>query len=292
MRLDALKSVLSLAILALGGSVCTAAAQQQPATIPTELAFALLDNSMNAYGSRAPTISVGHAPPDMPASLTSADGGIVLGGIEFPERATVVLSFTLPVNQVLASFDRQLLAHGWAPPPPPPNQRGGFVSGNFSFGRGNVYCGDSGVAIISSVPAPGGGTYLRIQHTRNKAQSLCNPRLLTTNFRKPQLEFPPLLPPVGMSQHGGGGSSGSDRMEISTRLAGPGEPLDVLTHYLKQLESAGWKVSAPISAEGLAAASTRTKDGEGLEWTGTMTVTRVTSTEVEVTLNMLRPSER
>jgi hypothetical protein len=268
------------------------AAQQQPATIPTDLALALLGNSASVYGSRTPRITVGQAPAGVPASLTAADGGVVLGGVEFPERATVVLAFTLPATQVLAAYDKQLLARGWAPPPPPANERGGFVSADFSFPGGNVYCADSGVAMISSVPAPGGGTYLRVQHMRNKDRSVCNPRLYTPGSRMPHLAFPTLRSPVGMSQRGGGGCTGSDRTEISAHLVGAGEPLDILTHYVKQLESAGWKVGTPVSADGLAVATTRTKDSDGVDWSGAMTVTRVTSAEVEVTIQMMRPSER
>jgi len=146
--------------------------------------------------------------------------------------------------------------------------------------------------MISSVPAPGGGTYLRVQHMRHNDRTVCNPQRYTLNPRMPHLEFPMLRSPVGMTERGGGGCSGSDRTEISAHLVGTGEPLDILTHYVKQLESAGWKVGAPVNADGLAVATARSKDSDGVDWTGAMTVTRVTSAEVEVTIQMMRPSER
>ena len=284
-------SVISLVVLALGWSATRTASAQQPATIPTDLALALIDNNTNAYGSRAPRITVGQAPARVPASLTSADGAVVLGGIEFPDRATVVLSFTLPANQVLAAFDKQLLAHGWSPPPPPPDERGGFVSGGYSSSWGNVYCADSGVAMISSVPAPGGGTFIRVQHMRNAVRSVCNPQRYGASYNMPVLKFPALFPPVGMEQGAVGSCGGSDRFEISTRLVGAREPLDILTHYVKQLESAGWKMGAPLSGDGMAATSARTRE-DGVDWTGTITATRVTPSEVEVTIHMMHPSER
>ena len=285
-------SALSLALLMFGGStICTAAAQQQPASIPADLAHALLAVNTNE-GGRVPKIIVGQAPVGVPASLTSVDGGVVLGGLEFPEHATVVLSFTLPPNQVRAAFDKHLLAHGWTPPVLPPNAGGGFTSGEFSFGA-NVYCADSGMATIATVPAPGGGTYLRIQHTRNTDRSICNPRRFPMNPGMPRLHFPVLRTPPGMQQRGGGsGGNGTDHSQIETRLIGASEPLDILKDYLKQLESAGWTVGAPINADGVAAASAKTRDSDGVDWSGVMTVTRVTSGEVEVALQMMRPAER
>lgn len=281
-------SAFSLVVLAMGASItCTAAAQQQPASIPTELALALIENSPNAYGRGAPKVIVGQAPAGMPASLTSADGAIILGGIEFPGRATVVLSFRQPESQVLTAYDKQLLGHGWASPPRAPNERGGFVSADF-FLLGTVYCADSAVAMVTSVPAPGGGTYLRVQHMRNNYRMICDPRAYAQNLAVAQLDFPTLLQPVGMANEGTGGCSGSDRTQITARLAGAGEPLDILTHYVKQLETSGWKIGAPLSADGVAAASLSATDKDGVNWKGSITVNRVTSNEVDVTLQMMR----
>jgi hypothetical protein len=282
---------LSLALLVLGRNATrTAAAQQQPTAIPTELALALIDNSTSAYGSRPSRITVGQAPLGMPASLASADGAVVLGGIEFPERATVVLSFTLPANQVRAALDKQLVARGWAAPSP--NERGGFVPGDYSSLWGLVYCADSSVAMISYLPAPAGGTYVRIQHIRNNARTACNPQRYAPMDRMRSLKFPTLRPPIGVEQRGAESGFASGRVEISSRLVGAGEALDVLTHYMKQLESAGWKMGGPITADGTAVAAASTKDSNGVDWNGAITVIRLTPSEVEVTIHMLRPFDR
>ena len=81
--------------------------QQPPAVIPTDLALALIDNGggMSMSGNRPPRIVVGRAPDGMPASLTSAEGGTVIGGIEYPDRATVVLAFTIREAACLAWLD-------------------------------------------------------------------------------------------------------------------------------------------------------------------------------------------
>src|SRR4051812_28875694 len=58
-----------------------AASQQQPATIPTELAVALLDHGESQSGNRTPRIVVGRAPAGIPASLTQAEGAVIVGGV-------------------------------------------------------------------------------------------------------------------------------------------------------------------------------------------------------------------
>src|SRR5689334_7487107 len=119
-----------------------ARAQEQPATIPTELALALMERNLDAYGSRMPAIIVGHAPDGMPSSLTTLQGATILGGLADLHGSVVVLKSSLPPNQVLTAFDRQLLGSGWDPPPPPDVERGGFVS-NMYTSSGSLYCSDS-----------------------------------------------------------------------------------------------------------------------------------------------------
>src|SRR5204862_5521183 len=135
--------------------------------------------------------------------------------------------------QVLASFDKELVARGWTPPPLPVDGHGGFVSVGYPSMWGNAYCADSATAFVSFTPAPGGGTYLKVQHTRNRERGICNPHPETRAFRQP-FKFPTLLPIAGMSQEGGGGCSGSGNSEIATRWTGGREPLEVIAHYAKQ----------------------------------------------------------
>ena len=46
--------------------------QQQPATIPTELALVLLDHGESLSGNRAPRIVIGRAPDGIPGSCTDS----------------------------------------------------------------------------------------------------------------------------------------------------------------------------------------------------------------------------
>ena len=270
-----------------------ARAQEQPSTIPTALAVALLDRGESASGNRSPMIVVGRAPSGIPESLTAVEGGVVLGGVDFVETATVVLTFTRPPNQVIVALDKQLAARGWRPPPPPSSsQRGGFVSAGYGYDLGSAYCGDSGTALVSYAPAPKGGTYLKINHSRTTERGICSPRRqLMISQELQQLEFPRLLPPNTMMQRGGGGCSGGRDTEISTRLEGPLGVADVAAHYLKQLDSAGWKPTAPVTSGDVTLSSLSTKSSQGQQWIGMLIASRV-GTEIDVAIRMARIGER
>src|SRR5881628_2536809 len=127
-----------------------AVGQQQPPTIPTELAVALLDHGESQSGNRTPKIVVGRAPSGIPSSLTTAEGATVVGGVEYPRSSIVVLSYTRPPNQVVLAFDRELAASGWRPPRPvenPYGAEGGFVSSEYFTGMdgapATMFCSDS-----------------------------------------------------------------------------------------------------------------------------------------------------
>ena len=265
--------------------------QQQPATIPSELALVLLDHGESLSGNRAPRIVVGRAPDGIPRSLTTVDGAVIVGGIEYPRMAIVVLAFTLPPNQVLKAYDKHVLRAGWKTPPPRPTEGSGFVSTGYSFDWGNVYCGDSGAVQVGYSPAPNGGTYLKVENSRNTEHSICAPRD-PMMFRGPLFKFPALQPPAGMSQRGGGGGSGGDNVETSARLMGVLDPPDIVAHYVTQLDSAGWKMGAIAPSGSAVVAYAEAKDSVGTLWTGALTAWRISPFEVEVNIKMARPSQR
>lgn len=273
-----------------------AIAQQQPASIPTELAIALLERDQGFGIERAPKLVVGHAPAGISGGLTGADGAIVLGGMEYPNMAVVVLAYTLPPNQVMLAYDRLITSRGWAPPPPPADiNRGGFVSSNYSYGGsgwGGAYCGDSGFVMVGYSPAPQGGTYLKVQQIRNREQSPCTPHPERYVLRGTLLKFPPLLPMSMMSSQGGGGSSGGDYAEISARLQGALAVADVTAHYSKQLAAYGWTVGTPLSTAEVAITPLATKDSTGVPWKGAISALRSTQSEVQVVIHMVRATER
>lgn len=272
-------------------SVPPAKAQQQPATVPTELAMVLLDRGGSFTGNPTPQIVVGRAPSGIPGSLTSANGAVIVGGIEYPQAATLVLAFTLPPNQALKAYDEHLLAAGWKPPPPFPGQGSGFVPSGYPAAAGKMYCADSGAVHVTYVPAANGGSYLKVDNNRNTQHSYCAPRD-PNMLRGPSFKFPTLVAPPGMSQQGGGGGTGGDNVETRARLLGALEAPAIVAHYAKQLDSAGWKMGTIATSGSLAVMPAAAKDSAGTLWVGALTAWRISPTEVEVNIKLAHPSQR
>jgi hypothetical protein len=70
------------------------------------------------------------------------------------------------------------------------------------------------------------------------------------------------------------------------------DPPDIVAHYVKQLDSAGWKMGATATSGGAAVVPAEAKDSAGTLWTGALMAWRITPFEVEVTIKMARPSQR
>ena len=267
--------------------------QEQPATIPVDLALALINQFPDAYGSRPPVIVVGRAPAGLPSSITSLPFASVLGGLVDSRGTLVVLKSTLPPNQVLTSFDKQLTAAGWGPPPPPPNQdRGGFIGSPYEGSFGNIYCADSSAVTVDYSPTPQGGTYLKVRHTLDVERNFCTPHRVAMMAQLPALKFPVLLPPPGMVQRSGGGGSGGDQISTSAQLFGPLQPTDVIPHYVKQLRAGGWKMGNLASSGDVSIVSAEVTDPEGKLWRGALMARRISDTELEVSMQMNRATGR
>ena len=264
--------------------------EQNPASIPTELALALLEGAEFGSG-RQPRIVVGHAPEGMLESVMSFEGGTVIGGLTSERNAIVIFAFTLPPNQVVLSLDRQLLARGWTPPPSPESTRGGFVSSAYVSAFGNVYCRDSMPLFVTSLPAPAGGTYLKLAQRRDR-DFVCRPRE-GERFSAVEFKYPVLLVPPGMSSHSSGSSSGGGSSSINTRLTGPLKPAEALAHYRAQLDAAGWLTRSPgTSGADAAIAYVEAPDSTKVVWRGMLTAVQIAPSEVEVEIQMRRSRER
>jgi hypothetical protein len=276
-----------------GTSRLSRAQEQNPPSIPTELAQALLGRG-EYDPARGPRLFVRRAPDGMPQSLTSFEGGTVLGGLEDGRSAVVVIAFTLPPNQVSLSVDRQLRARGWAPPPPPPGaDRGGFVSSGYGASFGNAYCADSTGLMLAPMPAPRGGTYLKLTQLRNQQFSFCRPGERAGMLMGSQFRFPSLVPPPGMISRGGGGGTGGNTSSISTRMSGPLKPAELVAHYRAQLDVAGWRTRTPVTAgEDAAVAYVEATDSAHVVWHGLMTALQVGPADVDVEIRMVRPPDR
>ena len=267
------------------------AQEQSPPSIPTELALALLEGGEFGPGRQA-RIVVGRAPNGMLPSVTSLEGGTVLGGVTYDRMAVIVFAFTLPPNQVLLSVDRQLHARGLTDPPPAPEAaRGGFVS-SYGPSFGSAYCTDSVGITLASLPAPKGGTYVKLTQLKNQEFNFCTRRERTRMFPGSELTFPRLLPPPGMASRGGGAGSGGSSSSISTRLMGPLKPAELIAHYRSQLDAVGWRTRTPVAIGDEAAVTyVEATDSTRVVWHGLMTALQVGPSDVEVEIQMTKSRE-
>ena len=86
---------------------------------------------------------------------------------------------------------------------------------------------------------------------------------------------------------------GGRNASISASLSGPLKPADLVAHYRKQLDAAGWRTRTPVtSGEDAAIAYVEATDSTGVVWRGMMTALQSGPSEVEVGITMVGPSPR
>jgi len=68
--------------------------------------------------------------------------------------------------------------------------------------------------------------------------------------------------------------------------------VEIVAHYLRQLDSAGWKTGAPVISGNTALASTEAPGTDGVRWSGAIVASRIRPMEVDVVIRMSRPRER
>jgi hypothetical protein len=263
----ALQRVFGLSLLiALAPSLVPA--QEQ---IPRELALALITYG----GSDGGEIIVGQIPPDLATAFTLPAGGRVLGSFVSLNYMQVVMTLPGGLDSAGAFARRSLVEHGWVPRPMPMMRMGGLQYGAQRNSLPATYCKPgSPDAITISTQFHGQTTLLRL--TRNTGTSMCDESRMsgfasssfststgTTSSQfvgieqrmaeMPMATIPPLYSPgdVRASQvcrSPNGMNTQSQEQPLRTELS----PQEVLAHYGRQLDSAGWKsvTATPASVAG------------------------------------------
>lgn len=265
------------------------AAQQQPATIPTDLATALVGSESGMSSGGIPLFSVGRAPERFPAALIPPKPAVVVGGMWLGAGGTLVVEY--PGQQdAVALVERVLADAGWTSPAPVTSSPStGFTSPSSGFFRSGYYCkGAESVNLRQAYSASGSG--VRITYTG--AGSMMGPcdmrRGPTDDALAQRLTFPALNPPVGATSRPAGASSGSDYVETRARITGPQSAAEVLSHYGAQLERAGWKGEAVVEGGGVAIRPFGATDARGQPWRGSMMVLPISAVERDVFIRMTR----
>ena len=245
-------------------------AQEQ---IPRELALALIPYG----GTDGGEIIVGQIPPDLATVFTLPAGGRVLGSFVSLNYMQVVITLPGGLDSAGAFARRSLVEHGWVPRPMPMMRMGGLQYGSQRNTLPATYCKPgSPDAITISTQFHGQATLLRL--TRNTGSSMCDESRLSgvasssisfststgvtgSQFgaieqrmaEMPMATVPPLYSPgdVRASQvcrSANGMNTQGQEQPLRTELS----PQEILAHYGRQLDSAGWKpmTGTPASVSG------------------------------------------
>lgn len=237
-------------------------ARGQQDQIPRELALALIPYG----GGEGGEIIVGQLPPDLATTFTLPPGARVLGSFVSLSYIQMVLTFPGTPDSAQAFANRSLSEHGWTARDRSPARMGGLQYGpHFTVPTSFCKPASPGMAETMNVSTQFHGTNVTLLRlTRTLGASNCN------SFSREIL--------VNSSS---GSLVGSSTVELTQRMAemplstvpplwSPGDPIasnqrcqapnrtgsqsqsqvlftelsaaDILAHYGRQLDSAGWKV--------------------------------------------------
>jgi hypothetical protein len=265
--------------LALAGALARPLLAQTGAQdpVPRELVVALLD-----YGPGAQNLDlrVGRAPDGLPAELIPAGARIVGSVNRFEGTLTVVVVPTHP-DSALIGLGNRLVGAGWQRPQPfmprPAGTGGGFVvgaSGSGSPDFPDMYCRGRDYAALFASYRRAGETLVKINYTPNAMSSPCR-RDETGRVYRGMMDdapVPTLYAPDGARSTGGGRSSGSDGVHLTTHLITSLDATKLAAHYGTQMIAAGWTLVNEGAGDWFAARLFR-KEDKGVAWYGGLIVT-------------------
>jgi hypothetical protein len=212
-----------------------------------ELALALLMARYPYAAEGEPQLLLGALPPDFPADIPLPAGSRVIGSL-VADKPIVILNTDQDDEAVIAFYEEQLAALGWIMPEPSlPERHGGFLeSGPSIVGRiprqgTALYRNDGPSLQISAYKTPNGHTRVQLTLTPNGAREW---RRSHRNMGRPDEMYgmlPPIEPPPNTQQYQGGGSMGSDNIEVEARIESPLDLSTLAAHYTAQLEQGGWQ---------------------------------------------------
>jgi hypothetical protein len=216
--------------------------QIEQSAIPRDLVVAALRQfaeTMNIEGN--PTIIVGSVPAALVSKMSTPAGGRVLGSIVWGGRTDVLGEAPGQIDSVLTWFGRDLVAHGFTPASSQFEGSGGFRSAR--VGPATGYCKD-GLTVtlhVRDAPANAFGVEYRVQ--ADQGAGSCDVISAGYDPSDHSGSYPLLYnPPTAqlsyrcVSMNANRGSMATETYFTTSAL-----PLQLLQHYGKQLDSAGWK---------------------------------------------------
>jgi hypothetical protein len=252
-----------------------------------ELAFRLLDNSRFELSSAEPKLLVGKIPEPIVSEIDVLEGARVIGSLVHETESKIVLNTNASPEEVISKYEALLTARDWnALQMEGEVQRAGFLpsEANMNYRKYfRIFCREKGGAsmTIRAKLRQDKTTDLFLAYSHGGDNSPCNRmaggmRGRLRGLRSQPSEYnliPALYAPegAGSQQMGGGGGpySTNQFVTLKTNLS----VSELLSHYGKQLEKAGWQPLAQNSGENFAGQHWRFKDNLKNDWHALLLIT-------------------
>lgn len=279
-----LAGLLALAVAPVGAQ----APERQPDSIPSELAVALVSSDWDPFGGGVPLFVVGRAPARFPAALVPPPPARVVGGMWTGASGSIVVAYP-ERDSAIARARQALLAAGWSPPAP--MERSGFVS-TVTYGDDRALCRPGEAAMLRPARVADGAG-VRITWIGDDERTMCSRRHREPPepFRR-ALELPLLVPPPGADVRGSGTGGGTNGFDAHATLEGTLATADLVAHYGRQLEAAGWKGQSLAASPSAAVQAFAAMDSKGKEWRGALTAIEIGPARRLVTVRMSQVDAR
>ena len=244
-----------------------------------ELAQRLMRHSYPG-GPTSVQLFVGRLPDSIGMDIPNPPDARLLGSVLHarhagPSSMEAVFDARARAHEVVAGYQRELLAGGWTVFDAFGHRPGGFTPGE--MGEGNAYRrgGQGPLLMVAAIDREAAATELRIRLDWEMIRHL--PEMQRHGVPAGQERMPSLHPPAGVELRdgGGGGGGGNWHSDASVKTSMPVAELG--SHFAAQLERAGWKKIAG-SADEVIGWSSWSLPGDG-DWRGLLLVLAAFSQE-------------
>ncbi|MBK8247437.1 MAG: hypothetical protein IPK85_08580 [Gemmatimonadetes bacterium] len=232
--------------------------------VPVELVRYLVNNARLSVGQPIAALDAATLRDAyVHGSLFGMGGGTTIASYPWTRRAT------------LDSVRRRLEAAGWGPLPAPPNatELPGFQSSNMSMGvSGTAFCRQREMMALRVTEARGTETVITFSHQGAQMRGPCDPTARQMSSSAANL-IPSLSALPGEPTMGGGRGGSSDDGYSEARIMSAVPVNEVIDHYARQLQAAGWTPVERTGVTGVAIATYTFRDSTARPWGGVLSVT-------------------
>lgn len=223
-----------------------------------------------------PRLFLGIIPDTLPVAIPLPEKSRALGTLaRSEEQVEIVLESELKPEEIVAFYREKLQGMGWNELDDPAirHHMGGFMHANFGPHNHINFCqGPDGASLaLSIMQFEARGTDIRLHLNLGREGNPC------ARQEKPRRQIhrhgiydiiPMLVPPHGMLQHGGSGSSSDSEAYTTARLKTDLELDVVAKHYATQLLQANWTQTGEDISGPIAWSTWKFTDEEQEPWTG------------------------